>query len=109
LLGFSATARLLAHGDVLGEGPGPPAEYLVAGLRTLERLADRLDRSSKVTPYSGVFWLPEAVVQAHQVRGTFHFVPVEWVDRRRVHLDQDFIVRSGGLAMSSYLRTSGEP
>ena len=88
---------MLAHGDVLGKGPGPPAEYLVAGLEPLDVLAHRLDRSRKVDAQSGVFRLPEAVVQAYEVRGAFHVVPVEGVDRRRVHPDQDFIVRSGGL------------
>ena len=97
LPGFSASAPLLADGYVLGKRAEFPAEHFVTGLEPRDVPADRLDGSRKVDAQPRVLWFPEAGVHAHQVRGALQVVPVKRIDGRRVHLDQDFIVRRGGL------------
>src|SRR5437016_11624452 len=94
---FQRDGASLPDGDVLGERPISSAEYLVARLETRDALADRLDRSGKVDAEAWVVRVSEAVVHAHEVRGAFELVPIERIDRGRMHSDQDFVVLRGGL------------
>jgi len=86
-----------AHRDILGERSESAAEDFITRLESRDALADRLDRAGKVDAEARVLGCPESAIDAHDVRGPFEVVPVERIDRRGVHADEELVVLRRGL------------
>ena len=87
---------VLLRDYVLRERAGATAENLVARLEPRDVAAHCFDGARVVHAEPNVLRLAQSGAEPHQVGRAAHVVPVERVDRRRVHADEQFVVAGHG-------------
>ena len=86
----------LRHGGVLGERSLCFAEDRVARAKTGDCRADRLDGPGHICPGNGAARPAHAFLGAHQIGQAGNQVPVERIDRGRMHSYQHFVIARDG-------------
>ena len=88
---------ILRSPGVFGKGTRAPTEYLVSWSKPLHILADRFDRPRDIGPGNANLRLAQSGRHAHEVGRPGHEDQVTQVDRGRMDVDQNLVVRDLGL------------
>jgi hypothetical protein len=88
---------ILSSARVLGQRPITKPEYFVTGTKLRDILADGLDPPGDIDSEDTALRPEEAAPQAQGIGEASQVVPVEGVERGRVHAEQHLVGRRHGL------------
>ena len=91
IVGLVDHGPVLVLQDILAERTRRATEHGIAGSEPGYIFANGLDHACEIHPEA---WLPgrtNARTQTHDVRGPAHVMPVEWIDRGCLDLDQQLV------------------